>query len=1172
MSDSVSPNPPIPAQSRGIFSRVLGGLFGLLLATKKSEAAAKPRRRRVPRIATALFMLLLCVWIAPSIIAKTSLRNRIARTAAADLNGTLDIGNASLGWFSNIELRDITLTDPQGRVVARIAKVTTSRTLFSLARDHSDPGEIVIDHPAIEIVCEKNSTNLEAVLQKLLADTGTPPGPTRTPIKLRITDGTLTLRDGDTGRFTDFRDLDATVSIPASRSEPLTAKVTANAPNPIAADVTIGDAGQVKFTANSFALESLSPLLRRVDPTLLVAGALTADITATWGQDNAGVIGHVGLKNLAVAGAGLNGDTIRLTSVELPIHATLTGRSITIQQAELTTDVGIASVMGTFDSASFDKLFDRPGIKIAANIDMAKLAAVLPKLLQIREGTEIREGKLIANIESAAGPDGTEWSGNINASALKATRDGKDVHWEEPLLIEFAGRVKAGQLPTFDKLICKSDFIALNAKLSSDSVRAAANIYLDRLAARLSEFVDLGGVALDGQASASIVAIRNPNGDFKADAAIELKQFACLGRSGKGLREPALKLTFAATGKAPAGHPVTISTASVVGTAGTDEVDLALLEPIADAKQLSNGKFDARVTGDLGRWRKRIATAVPVLDDYVMGGKATAHGVVRFAPTAVHIDQLSLAVENVKFVGAALDIDEPSLKGTADLTIDSTANVTTFDNFNITSNPLTVTGGKLVIETPKGGQVVVKGGGPAVSNLNRLGKMLGMYIDPHGPTAMFGKGTGPVHFNYSGDVTTFIGHLDIVNFVLGLRTDPAWTEPTMRLEVNGSYTQSTDTVAFKAAKIERPGLTLDATGTIGKFETTTDTNLAGTIAYDMTKLTPKFRELLGAGFTATGVSSKPIRFVGSLTPPVKPGTKLPPSPLASATGEFGVGWDSVQTHGFTMGPGALQAKLANGIADVAPITGNFGGGKIAIHPTLKLAPAPGEMTLTKGFIVDNTKLTPEVCAGAMGYALPAIAKSSKAEGEISVKLDENHIPFADPRQAMVKGTVVIHKATVTAGPVVGEIAKLLGADNVTMTLANEQSVPVRVERGRVYHENLSLKIGGYTVKTTGSVGFDNTVDLVADLPIPGGLPGFKNAPALAKALTGKRVAVPIKGTLDKPMLDPKQFQAAIAKIAQDVAKDVGKDAMHKEWDKLFPGITPPATTGGGGLFQFLKGK
>jgi hypothetical protein len=350
------------------------------------------------------------------------------------------------------------------------------------------------------------------------------------------------------------------------------------------------------------------------------------------------------------------------------------------------------------------------------------------------------------------------------------------------------------------------------------------------------------------------------------------------------------------------------------------------------------------------------------------------------------------------------------------------------------------------------------------------------------------------------------------------------------------------------------------------FDAATDTNIAGTLNYDMAKLTPMFREMIGPDFTADGKGSKPISFVGQLTPPVKPGSKQPPSMFTNARGEFGIGWNSLHTHGFAMGPGALEAKLANGVAQFTPITGTFGGGKIAIHPTMRLSPGPGELTLAQGTIVDKAKLTPAACAGALGYALPAIAGSTKAEGDISVTLGENHIPLADQKLTTVKGAIVIHKATVTAGPVITEIAQLLGANNATMTLANEQTVPVRIERGRVYHENLGIKLGGYIVKTTGSVGFDNTLDLVADVPIPGGLPGFKNTPTLAKALAGKRVLVPIKGTMKKPSIDQRQFQLSMAKVVQDVAKETGKDALNKELNKLFPGMPAPGTPGG--IFQF----
>src|SRR5207248_5394788 len=142
----------------------------------------------------------------------------------------------------------------------------------------------------------------------------------------------------------------------------------------------------------------------------------------------------------------------------------------------------------------------------------------------------IREGKLVVKVASKATPEGTAWTGDVNTSALKAIRDGREVRWDEPLAVEFSGRFKAGQLPTLDKLICRSEFAAVNAQVLPDSVRAAANVYLDRLAARLADFVDLGGATLDGRATATLVARRSPDGAFKADGTVEPKEFAFTDR------------------------------------------------------------------------------------------------------------------------------------------------------------------------------------------------------------------------------------------------------------------------------------------------------------------------------------------------------------------------------------------------------------------------------------------------------------------------------------------------------------------------------------------------------------------------------------------------------------------------------------------------------------------
>lgn len=1127
------------------------------LAGPQSNApVAKTRRRRWLKILVGLFVLvLLLIAAAPTIVAKTGLRNRLARQAARDLNGTLEIGSASLGWFSPVELRDVTLTDSQGRVVARIPKVSSSRTLLGLLRDRSDLGEFTLERPAIEVVCTKQTTNLEEVLRKYI-DADSPKSPTRPGVIVRVAGGTLTLRNSENGASSEFRDLDATATIPATRAEPIGIKIVATATGKLDADIALGESSRVKLTANGFALEVLAPLLPRFEPNLVVAGLLTANVTATWGKDTASVEGKLAATNLAVSGTWLNGDTLRLASVNLPLNVTKSGRAVRIEQAELVSDIGRVSMSGAFDpDEPIERLLDRPGVKLDANVQLAKLAATLPKLLRVRAGTELREGNLVVKVESKATPEGTAWTGNVNTSALKAMRDGREIKWDEPLSIEFTGRFKPGQLPVFDKLICLSEFIAIQAEMKPESIRAAANIYLDRLAVRLADFVDLGGATLDGRGTAMLVVQRAPDGSFKGEASLELKQFAFTDRDGKGLKEPQLTIRLAGSGKALDDGPLSVSIATATISAGKDELRLTLLEPISDAKKLSSGKIDAKLEGDLGRWWSRTGSFVTLPKHYLLGGAASVRGTIRFAPEAVAIDRLSLTLVNARFRGAGLDLEEPKMDAVADLSIDRKSGITSFERFTINSNPLTVTNGKLVINAPEKGEIVVEGGGPAVVGLNRLGRTLKLYTNPGGPESLRGRGTGPIRFRHSAGITTFGGTLDFVNFSYGLPTAPDWTEPTLRLEADGSYTESNDTLALKVAKAERPGLALDATLTFAKFDTTSELNLNGKVDYDLAKLSPKLRELLGGGFSGQGKGSAPITLAGSLSPPTKPGTKARTGALAAMNGELRIGWDSLHAYGFDVGRSELHGKLTNGVCRVDPIAATFGGGKVTVHPTLFLDVEPGAVTLAKGKLVDRAKLTPAVCADALGYALPAIAKSGMAEGEISILLDENRIPLADADKARVKGQIVIHKGTVAPGPVVGEIAKLLGAGNVAMTIANETIVPIRVENGSVHHQNFAVQIGGFSIATSGSVGFDGKLNLMADVPIPAGF--LKSSPIAAKALAGKRVQVPITGTLTKPTLDPKLFQLAIAKLAQEAAKDVGKELLNKELEKLFQGMPGP---------------
>ena len=126
------------------------------------------------------------------------------------------------------------------------------------------------------------------------------------------------------------------------------------------------------------------------------------------------------------------------------------------------------------------------------------------------------------------------------------------------------------------------------------------------------------------------------------------------------------------------------------------------------------------------------------------------------------------------------------------------------------------------------------------------------------------------------------------------------------------------------------------------------------------------------------------------------------------------------------------------------------------------------------------------------------------------------------------------------------MAKLLGAKNTTMTLANEATVPVQVANGRVYHQNFAFKISGTTLHTAGPSASMIRSIWLSMCRYRRTCRVLKNNPLLVKAVAGKVVKVPVKGTLSKPVIDAEGVRAGGGRAGPRGAKDVGKDLLDRE--------------------------
>jgi translocation and assembly module TamB len=334
---------------------------------------------------------------------------------------------------------------------------------------------------------------------------------------------------------------------------------------------------------------------------------------------------------------------------------------------------------------------------------------------------------------------------------------------------------------------------------------------------------------------------------------------------------------------------------------------------------------------------------------------------------------------------------------------------------------------------------------------------------------------------------------------------------------------------------------------VSELSTRQAINLNGQLSYDLATLEPQLRDMLGKSVRAQGKDKRPFQLRGTLDQP------------ALMLGEASLGWQSVSAYGFDMGASSLNAKLEDSTLTTNTIEATFGTtGKVRLKPTANLKPGQAALTFEKGRIIDHAALTPASCAEAIGFALPAIAKATQAEGLISLDIEENRMPFNDVNQTTAKGKLTLHNVTVVAGPVITEVAALFAEKQPRMQLAQEQVVPIRIEKGRVHHENMAFTMNGFKVTTSGSVGFDGSLSMIISVPLPESAVGpiLKKAPKLRDALINKRVNVPITGTMARPMVDQRAFQASVGQLTDEALREAAKgkvdDLLQEGLKKLIP--------------------
>jgi hypothetical protein len=190
---------------------------------------------------------------------------------------------------------------------------------------------------------------------------------------------------------------------------------------------------------------------------------------------------------------------------------------------------------------------------------------------------------------------------------------------------------------------------------------------------------------------------------------------------------------------------------------------------------------------------------------------------------------------------------------------------------------------------------------------------------------------------------------------------------------------------------------------------------------------------------------------------------------------------------------------------------------VGLRPAWAAESGSSEILIHPGKVIDHCQLSPGMCDDVLKFVAPILSKVTRAQGEISIELDNWRLPLEHPEQGELGGRLALHDVEVGPGSFVQSLAEMLHVPP-NIALARESLVRFELIDGRIHHRDLEFSLPGAKIRTSGSVGFDRTLDLLAEVHVQ--LPEkLTSQSELARSLSGKTLRVPITGTLAKPRLE-----------------------------------------------------
>jgi len=249
-----------------------------------------------------------------------------------------------------------------------------------------------------------------------------------------------------------------------------------------------------------------------------------------------------------------------------------------------------------------------------------------------------------------------------------------------------------------------------------------------------------------------------------------------------------------------------------------------------------------------------------------------------------------------------------------------------------------------------------------------------------------------------------------------------------------------------------------------------------------------------------------------------------------------VGFDKAGYMGLDFDTTDVDIQVQNGLLNIAPFTtsvneGQFnfaGGADFKQKPSLFKAAKPM-------YIIKDVKITDEMVKKLLKFVNPIFAEAVNVSGVTNFNCEQLAIPLSAlaKNDATVIGTISMSQVRLETSDLLGQILTLVGG-GARGTVLTIHPTKIILQKGVLRYDDMQIDVGDNPINFKGAIGLDKSLDMTVTLPYT----TEGRTARVGRETRGRRIVLPLKGTVDKPQLDT-------AKLLEDQAIQKGLELLEE---------------------------